>query len=225
MSINCKQIIEAAYSRSTFNDPGKIATDKELIGVIDRYMRALYAQVARVNPDYFGDSAAVAGSSGTWARPAAAEVITRVETAGNSEVNITPFKDRQAEVAPRIYRYGPSYRTVGLTGDPGASDTLTFFFSKKHPNLDPTLAADNVANQLDATFPSQFFDLPVIRVGRYLAVKDGRGGEVQMMDSEEASLMQILQLHLENQDAGMVSRFRQKPRLVAPTPEPFGRQG
>lgn len=223
--INCKQIIEAAYSRSTFNDPGKIATDKELIGVIDRYMRRLYAEVAKANPDYFGDSLAVTGVGGAWTRPATAEVITEVRNATGGEVNITPFKDREAEVAPRIYRFGQTYRTVGLTGDPAVTDVLTFYFSKKHPNLNVDLAADNAANELDETFPEQFFDLPVIRVGRYLARKDGRGDEEQSMIREEQELMEIFYLHLENQDAGMVSRFRQRPRVVDPKAEPFGRQG
>jgi hypothetical protein len=225
MSITCKQIIDAAYSRSTFNDPGKVATEKELIGVIDRYMRRLYADVAEVSPDYFGAQQAVVGSGGVWAKPSTAEVINRIQTAAGAIVSIVPFRDREGEISPRVYRFGASYYTVGLTGDPGATDTLTFFFSKSHPPLNMNVSPSDASNTLDPSFPVQFFDLPVIRVGRYLAVKDNRAEEVQMMMAEEAELMEIFHKHLRNQDAGMVSRFRQRPRLVDTKAEPFGRGG
>lgn len=223
--INCRMIIDAAYSRSTFNDPGKIATDKELIGVIDRYMRRLYAEVARVNPIYFGTSAPVVGVAGLWARPAAAEVVTRAETSAGARVNITPWDDREGEVPPRIYLYGSGYKTVGKTDDPAPTDSITFFYAKKHPALDTSVAADAAANQLDATFPEQFSDLPVLRVSRYLAVKDGRAGEVEAMIGEEQEMMAILLTHLGNQDAGMVSRFRQHRMLVDSQASAFAQRG
>jgi hypothetical protein len=223
--INCRQIIDSAFARSTFNDPGKLATDKELVGVIDRYMRRLYADAAKENPEYFGDLATVTPSSGRWMQPASAEVVNRIETMTGTRVAITPFADREAEAAPRVYRYGRFYRTVGGTGDPQATDPLVFFYAIGHPQLNPDQPPTHAANQLHETFPEQFMDLPVLRVARYLAVKDGRGGEVEAMIGEEGELLEIFYQHLANQDAGMVSRFRHRPRQVGPRKIPFAQQG
>lgn len=213
--INCRMIIDAANARSTFNDPGASSTDKELIGVVDRFMRLLYAETAREDPTFFGGSELVTGVAGVWARPTDAEIVYLILNGSDAKVSVVPFDRKEEEVAPRLYRYGSNYYTVGLTGDPGVTDQLTFYFSIKHPNLDNTLAADHATNQLDSTFPDQFFDLPVAHVARYLAVKENRGSEVGAIDIEITELKNLWRLHVESQNIGVKSRFGRSPGLIS----------
>lgn len=208
--INCRMIIDAAFGRSEFFDRGVTAKDPELIGVIDRWARAFYAKAAQVDPTFFGDEDDVTGVSGVWTRPSTAEAVYYVETAAGVEVHIVPFKEREDELAPRVYRYGLNYRTVGLSGDPGVADVLTFYFSKKHPDMDRTLSAAHATNQLDSTFPDEFFDLPVARVARYLASKVERQALADEFEAEEKELQATFELHLQNQSVGVHSRH-QKP--------------
>lgn len=240
MATTCKQIIEAAYARSTFNDPDKLATNAELVGVVDRRLKQLYSVVARENPLYFGKrSAATVASqrSGetvfSWARPSDAELIFRLEagapgTAGvltaGKEIHIVPFEDQAAEMSPKVYEFGQRYYSPDGSGDPEPSatgDTVVFFYSKRHPDLDSSVATDHASNTLDGSWPEQFNDLVVLHVARYLATKDQRGEEVQVLMTEEASLHDVFMKHLAHENYGMKSRWGQRARLVSLRPRSF----
>ena len=210
MATTCKDIIEAAYARSSFNDPDKLATNAELIGVIDRRMKQLYSIVADHNPLYFGATQTVVGSSGTWARPADAELVFRIETQAGEEVHIVPFEDRSAEMPPRVYEFGQKYYSVGQSGDPQPTDQLKFYYSKRHPSLDPTKPPSDAANTLDATWPEQFNDLVVLHVAKYLATKDGRPEEVALLTQEEQLLMAVFIDHLRHENYGVKTRWKRK---------------
>jgi hypothetical protein len=223
MPTNCRTLIEAAYSRSTFNDPEKLATKSELIGVIDRRMKQLYSVIARENPTYFGTRATMSSTNGTWERPnnPPAELIHRVETSDGTQVHITPFDDRKGEQPPAVYQYGQQYHTVGRTNDPAQNAALTFFYSKRHPDLDPDKTPEHQDNQLDPMWPEQFNDLVVLHVARYLATKDGREGEIQVLAAEEQALMEVLFNHLRVENYGMTARWGQRARLISERPEGF----
>lgn len=227
MATTLKDLIEAAYSRSTFNDPDKLATDYELIGVVDRRIKALYALAARHNPYYFGKkSAAVTYDGGVtgWPRPGDAELVAHVESGGavggavaaNKEISITSFEDREGEMPPRVYQFGTAYYTVGAAGDPNSTDTMVFFYSRRHKDLSPNQATDSTANTLETDWPEQFNDLIVLHVAKYLATKDGRSEEVQLLSVEEQSLLQTFIMHLEHVNYGVKSRWGQRARVVSP---------
>lgn len=221
MATTAKQLIEAAFSRSTFNDPESLATRSELIGVIDRRLKALYSLATEANEFYFGDILTVAPTSGAWLRPDTAETVHRVEVSAvgtgplavGQEVFITPFDDQQGEMAPAIYQFGRKYYPSGRVGsDPNGTETLKFFVSKTPASLDSSLAWDNAANTLDADWPEQFNDLLVLDLSRYLATKDGRGEEVQLLRAEEADIMAVFLKHLSHENNGMRSRWGQRSR-------------
>jgi hypothetical protein len=219
-----RDIINAAYSRSTFNDPDKLATDSELIGVIDRRMKQLYSVVARNNPLYFGvvsEPVNYSAPLGGWKRPDDAELMVRVAKPDGTEVSIVPFDDREAEMPPRVYQFGQVYRTVGLTGDPVMGDTLQFFYSRRHKDLNPGVQANLPANTLEESWPQQFNDLVVLHVAKYLATKDQRTEEVQLMMAEQQELMDIFMKHLAHENFGLVSRWGQRARLVSLRPEGY----
>jgi hypothetical protein len=214
MATSSKTLIDAAFARSTFNDPGKLANDPELIAVIDRRVKQLYSLASGINPTFFGDQDDVTGVGGAFAIPTDAEMVLRIEEADGTEVNIVPFEDRTNDLAPRVYQFGSSYYTVGAAGDPGDTDTLTFFFSKRHPDLNPTLAAAHATNNLDASWPQSFNDLIVLHLSKYLAVKDSRSEEVPQLEKEETALLQVFVDHIANSNYGMKSRWIQRAPAV-----------
>lgn len=216
MATTLKQLIEAAYSRSTFNDPDKLATDKELAGVIDRRFKEVYSIAAGINPYYFGTTADVVGVAGVWDRPTAAELVAHIEKTDGTEVAVVPFEDKGAELPPAVYSFGRKYyRTADSSATLTATDTLRFFYSKRPATM--SAATD----QLDAEWPEQFNDLIVLHVARYLAVKDQRVEEVQLFESELQSLLQSFQRHLMHENYAMVARYGHRARLVSQGPITF----
>ena len=179
---NVRNIIEAAYARRTANDPDTLATKSELIALCDRLLKSIYARVGKENRRYFGTSAPVVGVAGVWARPADSTAILWVQRANGTRVHIVPFSDRIAEIPPRIYPLGPNFYTVGTADDPTATETLTFFYSKRHPTLNASAEPDHADNELDDTWPEHYNDLLVSKVARYLAIKSGRAAsEVEFL--------------------------------------------
>jgi hypothetical protein len=221
MATTCKKIIEAAYARSTSNDPDKLATDKELIGVIDRRLKGLFSMAARFNPHYFGKSATVTYLAPGWAQPADMEMLIRVENAGGDEVNVVPFDDKEAEHAPRIYSFGQIYRSVAGTGDPENADVLTLFYSRRPADLDPSAVSDAEANNIDPMWPEQFNDLLVLHVAKYLATKDDGRQDIAHLATEEQAMLETFTRHLSHVNYATKARFGHRARMVAPGPEGF----
>lgn len=238
MATTCKDLIDAAYARSTFNDPDKLATDAELIGVIDRRHKQLYSMAAEYNPVYFGKSENVQASSSAWTWPDQAELIFRVEvgtTANNQTsgtlVRVVPIEDQEADIKPSVYQMGRSYYTTDSTElDPTAStgDDLLFYYSKRAYDLDDTIAPDantgntvtsetDQGNIIDSTWPEQFNDLIVLHIAKYLSIKDGRAGEeIAALDAEEKALMADFARHLRHANYAQRARYGQRARLVNP---------
>src|SRR5690554_3201370 len=137
-----RDIIHAAYARSTQNMPGTIASEStELREVVIRAMRGIYAVAARVNPYFFADVEGGVQHNGTgWPRPFGAESVFRIEGEGTSggnveageEVVVVSLEDRAAETGmPAVYRLGQTYRPAGNPKDPTSQDRLTFFYAKR----------------------------------------------------------------------------------------------
>lgn len=212
---NCRDIIDAAYSRSTFNDPDKLATDAELVGVIDRRFKQLYSKAARFNPVYFGKSTTVAAGGANWPWPADAELIFKVESLGEL-VRVVPIEDLNADIKPSVYQMGRAYLTTDTTELNPATASLTLLYSRRPADLDTTLAPEHATNTLDSTWPEQFNDLIVLHLAKYLSVKDSRdGGEIQALDAEEQSLMGDFARHLGHSNYAMRARYGQRARMVS----------
>lgn len=212
-----KALIEAAYARSTFNDPDKLATDKELAAVVNRRLMELFSIGASQNPFYFGKkSGAVAYDAGVtgWPRPVDAEMVIQVTGSTVGKVSVVPFEDQEANLAPRLYAFGQVYFSVGA--DVPTTDTLTFHYSKRPAEI--TAATDPV----DTMWPEQFNDLIVLDVAQYLAIKDQRPDEAALLKGEEADLFQAFIRHLSHENYAMVARWGHRARVVGQGVSPVG---
>lgn len=185
MATTVMQILEAAYAKSTQNNPGTIATESvELLGVVQRVLDGCYAVAARVNPIMFAESAPITPAASAWDRPPTAESIFLIEKSDGSTVAVVPYDDQGAESAwPSIYEYGQKFFTAkDLTDPDDSTDVLTFYYARRPDIL--TLPADT----LDSMWPEQFNELIVLHVANYLATKDigtqGREGELQSLAIE-----------------------------------------
>lgn len=218
-----QEVLEAAYAKSTKNNPGTIATESvELLGVVQRALDGAFAVAARVNPYYFGESATVAGAGGSWARPVTAESIFRIEDASdNSEVVIVGFNDPEAESAKAaVYEYGQQFYPAGNAPDPDpALDSLIFYYSKAPTDLTAT------GDALDALFPESFNELIVLHVARYLAIKDseteGRAAEVAVLADEINRWANRFVAHLEHSSLGLRKRWGHINRFNSPSVVPI----
>lgn len=171
MTTTAQNLIEAAYSRSTANDPGKLATDGELLGVANRIQHTLFALAAAAAPERFMSRVNLTALSGT---PAATTLTTdvidvrRMQNASGGKVNVIPVEeiDRGWHLAPAVYRQGLSLVSRGNAGDPISGDVLTCF------QLDAPADLTALNSVVDTRFPTRHIELIVVEMAIYLATKD-----------------------------------------------------
>lgn len=208
-----QDILTAAYARSSKNQPGKIATEAtELVKLVGRALRGLFAVGAVVNPEFFADSADVAYADPGWARPEDAISVWAIENATGDEVVVVPFSDRKAEEGKAaLYRWGQIYRSPLGTNDPAITETLTFFYSARAtlPTATSTV--------LDALWVEQHNDLLIDEVAIYLALKDGRGDEVSALQTERAPNLALFVSFLQHETVNEVRRYGQQRTILLPS--------
>jgi hypothetical protein len=178
MSTSVQVLISGAYNRSTANDPGKLATDDELVLHVDRVYQRLWALVARARPDAFGSSADLSALSGTppaVALPANTIDVVNLEDEDGGTVNLIPATERNRlwHVAPCMMRVGASLVSRNKSGDPGAGDVLTALL------LDAPAALTSVSSVLDDRWPVRHDQLLVDYIACYLSVKDDGRSETE----------------------------------------------
>lgn len=220
-----RDILNGAYGKSTKNKPGTIATEAtELLQVVIRAMRGLYAAAARVNPYFFAESLDVTLVSGAWPRPELAEAVARIERTGTTtggtgaagdRVVVVPFHDRKAEPGfGAVYTFGQRYFSAGNVNDPTGGD-LKFFYAKR-----PTSPAD-LDTVLDALWREEFNELLMLEVAIYLAIKDERDGEVPGLTIDRNRWLSGFVAHLEHETLDVRHRFGHVHRINTATIMPL----
>lgn len=209
MATKPRDIILAAYAKSLKNKPGSIASESgELLQLVIRSMRGLYAFAARINPLFFAESAAVNFAAPGWLRPATAELIFRIELNTGAEVALVPFDDRTAEPGmPAVYEFGQKFLPASNAAPNPQAGALTFYYSKR-----PTDPADLDAN-VDAMWTEQFNELLILEVAIYLALKDGRSTEIPGLTASRDKWANLFVAFLEHETVNERRRFGQVARF------------
>lgn len=169
-------ILEAAYSRSTANDPGKLATDAELIGRLNRTYQGLYTLAARQRPDQFtsSGSSVVNGVDVGITIPTDTTEIRRLENVFGAQVHLIPAGERARlwHAAPSMYQVGNRVRSRMASGDPMVGDTIFTWL------LLPAAALVVLASTIDVLFPTRHHETLINDLALYLDAKDeGRDPE------------------------------------------------
>lgn len=201
-----QDLLDGAFAKSTKNQPGTIATNAvELYEVTVRIIRGVYAFAAEINPVRFSATEDVVGVGGVWARPEAAQAILRIESSGFGEVVVVPYDDRLcADPKPALYEFGSGFNTVlGQTSPPGATDTLTFWYSKRPDDPNPT----DLTGVIDPDWNEDFNELLILEIAIYLALKDGRFDEVEVLKADRNAWAHRFGSYLQHATANMQRRF------------------
>lgn len=162
--------IEAAYNRSSANDPGKLSQDAELLDALNRIYQRLYSLFAKARPDEAASETTVtlSGSPATGTLPTDIIAVRRLYNATGAVVHLIPSEERTRSwhLAPSVYRQGLSLISRNKAGDPVAGDVLTLTL------LDAPTAITALTTAIDARFPTRHHQLPVDVLALYLSVKD-----------------------------------------------------
>lgn len=204
MSTSVQTLIEGAYSRSSNNDPGKLATDGELVGHLARIYPRTWALIARARPDQFSS---VTTATLTGSPPAATisgdivDILNVLDVAG-SKVNVIPITEqfRTWHLAPCVYRKGASIVSRNKAGDPTAGQVLTVV------QLDAPAPLALLADVLDSRYPSRHYQLLVDMLANYIGTKDaGRSPQ------DRAALLQ----ELKESAAALQAEYQLRPADVS----------
>jgi hypothetical protein len=204
MPTSVKNIVTAAYARSTKNKPGTIATEAtELLGFFQSALQAMYAVAARVNPTYFGKIAQLTFDTDGWPIPTDTEAATRVEfkpppgEVQGDEIVLVPWdKPKTERVRPAVFHFGKKLFPAGNANDPVSSDELRIWYSKQ-----ATLPV-TIDDTIDPTWPEQFNQLLVLEIAIYLALKDERMAELEALKAERDPWARLYIAHLEHYVTG-----------------------
>jgi len=171
-----QNIIDGGLAWSTASDQDVLATDAQLIAVVDLAQKKYFSLANSINPAFFGkrDTVAAPGANTPWASPSDAEVIYRIEDASGERVRVVDINNQEAAYGPAVYHVGQGFYSTGTDPNP-ASETLTFFFGKQPA----TVAA--VDTSLDGLWHDGDDSILELEVAMHLAVKDGRADDVAML--------------------------------------------
>lgn len=162
-------LIQAGYARSTANDPGKLATDLELLGRLNRSYQGLYALAARQRPDSFTTVALVTlDALASFVLPTDYIDVLPITNAAGKRVHLIPAREtmRLYHVAPCLYQKGNTIVSRGNAGDPVTGDVLTV------PQLASAAPLVALSTAVDAKFPTRHHECLVNDLALYLDAKD-----------------------------------------------------
>lgn len=209
MATTPQELLEAAYAKSTKNDPQVLATeDPELLNQVTRYLQALFAAGTRVNLTYFGKKESVTKGGTGWARPVTAEAVWLITKADGTKVHIVPFDDQALMgSAPAVYRYGGMYHEAN--GSLASVSSLDFHYSSQCE------APATLTTAIDSRWPERFNELLVCLLAYYLAVKDGRPEEYAGLEAQIEHHSALYLAFLEHETVGELRRY--EPMRVGST--------
>lgn len=202
-------IIYAAYAKSSKNQGDRVATlEGETLDALNRCLRLAYAAGARVNPEFFATQADISFATGGWPRPADAESILLLVGAADVlpidlvgvEIAVVPFLDQEAEPGrPCVYELGQKFYGTGASKPTAGKLTCTYSAS-------PALLATS-ADNLPTNWPTRFDGLLVADLAMWLAQKDNRQDEVQLLAQELARWQRLFVAFLEHATPLELRRF------------------
>lgn len=215
-----EDVLIAGIARSGKSRNQQLASNTtEMLAMMKRSQRTMFALAARANPFFFGKLEAVAKAAGTWAWPSDMELLFRLEYA-SVEAVIVPIDQKNAEPSkPALYPLGTKLYSAGGTLDP-TTGPVTFYYSRRP--VDP----DELTSEIDADFPESHLDVLILDVATYLATKDGRGDDRQAFMQERGSFVALFLAHLEHATASIERRkYGQIRRFSLDTLNPTGGSG
>lgn len=210
-----QDIIDIAVDAHELND-ANLANSSVLSTIISQAERRAYIKAAKENPDFFGKDANTATRTAgqSWdltATPGDVAHVTRAEVqsisgtlagiAVGDEVNIVRIRFPDADLAPRALLRGKTISEYDgeLTQGSNFVETLKLYYSELPPVLDET--TDTVS------MPDEWHALLWMPAAAYLARRDERPQEEQLLEAEYEKLFADFLEHVRTFDSVTVGPF------------------
>ena len=195
VTVTPRDLIQAAYATSLKNQPALIANEAtELLGVVNRSLKAFFHISIQFDPTYFGASVSVAESSGTWTEPEDVASIFYLEQDSNKkEVVVVLIEEQNAEPdSPAVFSLGRVLHAASGGGQVPAGN-VTMYYTKEAAD------AANLDAAVDALWDEAHNEFMVQEVALYLSIKDGRteefSGLLARRNAELARFISKLEYH------------------------------
>lgn len=227
MATTLISIFEQSLGLSLRNRRTSIAEEAgELILVINRLLTEAFADAIEINPEFFGfvDDVVFSGNPvNGWPRPARAMTVYRIEGVigqttpplGGTEIQIAPERDKESvRFHPSVFERGRVFYS-GTSPESPTAGTLRFFYARR-PTL--LLIGAPVTTDIDSGFPDEMVPLLIYGVAIYLAQKDSRTDELQVLSAQFELWKGLWQRYVEQTTLNI--RYRWAPRrMVTPGTE------
>jgi hypothetical protein len=118
---------------------------------------------------------------------------------------VVPYDDRlAADPKPALYEFGGNFIvSPNQATPPGDTDVLTFWYSKRPDDPAPA----DLTGLLDPDWDEAYNDLLILEVAIYLAMKDGRSEELNILKGERNTWAQLFGAYLQHSTANIQRRF------------------
>ena len=170
MANTAQAVLEAAYARSSGNDPGKLASDAEMLAHMNRIFQRTWAMLAKARPDEFVTSVTwtLSGNPASVALPTDVIDVVGILNATGAQVHLIEASERFRlwHMAPCLYRLGMTLTSRQKAGDPTAGDVLTATIT------DAPTALTLLTTVIDSRWPTRHLQVLIDLVGVYLSAKD-----------------------------------------------------
>lgn len=191
--------IQAAIGRNRKTQPDIQQKGPEMLGHYNRAMGALFSVAARINPGFYGEITTLTATGGAWQAPANAERVHRLETSAGARVHVVDVNDPEPDPnVPCVTDWGRAYRPANSASS--GLGAITCYFSRT------PVPAGSLGSNVDGGFPPQFYDLLVLELAVYLALKDERYSENNALVRERDDTFQLYVAHLEHHSPSRTRR-------------------
>lgn len=216
MSVTAATVRDMAIDRSNLNSVDLI--DETLfLKKMSSLERRIFLLAARINPDFFeqtGTTNTRSSYTDSWdlkLSPANVASVTKIKVAaiaGNpesevdDEVHIVGKGDELLEVDPSAYIAGK--KVIGISGLGDDDSNMVTQLTIEYSELPPMVSSTDQSLRI----PDEWVDLVVTPLASFLAFKDQRLEEVQLLNVEYEQNLILFVEHIQTFDATAVKTLR-----------------
>lgn len=220
MATTAQVIVEGGYAKSSNSDPGKMASDGELLNRLNRFFQTIYPLAARKRPDEYASTATITFAGNPGASTLAAATPTQVDVleiigaygvsgtvAAGAKIHLVAGIERVRtfQIAPVIFRRGLSIISRAQAGDPVATDVISLEL------LDSPAILSTLAINIDSRFPVRYHEILVNSVALYLMAKDGGdANRFNQVSADQRGLMEAFAQDFGIQASAIEAVFSQR---------------
>lgn len=223
MAYTALNVVNMAVLRSALNDQNLFDTFDPGLKAISSYERQIYIRAARLNPEFFGDTANTAARlawTDPWdlsATPGKVAAVTRARVQAltgivtpvvGDQVNLVTLRYPSAEIAPRAYIRNRKIYAYQTELGTNSSNMVTQL------QIDYALMPNPITSiNQTMTIPDDWVDLVVLPIAKLMALRDRRPDDAAAIDAEFKDLLNLFDQEVLVFDQGVSRPLESVPTL------------